>query len=350
MKKHGLCLIGGGFIGKKYAEAFSRLPNVSPVVICDVNRQNAEEIASRFGFRRIETNWHHAIDTPEIDIVCICVPNCMHYDIAANAIECQKNILCEKPLSQSAQDSILLSQMASNKRIIASCGYNLIYLPAIEYAKKIVDSGTLGELVSFKGYYDNDRLSNPEAPFEWRLSKSNSIGGSISDLGINIIAISQFLFGEIKSVIGVTNIIHQQRKDINGMIKDVENDDLAQFLVKYKDGAIGSISCNRIAVGSKQDMGFTAHFTNGTIRFSMEHMNEIHICTSKDFGFSIINSSNGRWFSTGYEELKNQTVERFISNIDSNTEPDTDFDFASKIDQVIEAVLQSSTVNQWIDL
>lgn len=349
-KDYGLCLIGAGFIGKKYAEVFSGKSSVRLEVMCDINYKNAEDIASRFGFAGIETDWRKAIDNSNVDIVCVCVPNNMHYDIIVSALELNKHVLCEKPLTQSAWQSYQLAQLKSEKQVIAACNYNLIFLPAVKYAKKIIETGQLGQLISFRGYYDNERLSSPDVPFEWRLAKKNSIGGSICDLGINILSISHFLFGKIHSVIGALNIVYSQRKDINGRIRDVENEDLCHFLIKYKNGAIGSINCNRIAAGSKQDMGFIAHFQKGTIRFSMEHMNELHICTSDSTGFTIVNSDDGQWFCIGYEELKTKAVEAFLSNITNRTEPEADLSFAAEIDRVVEAVIQSSTIGQWVEI
>ena len=348
--KLGLCLVGAGYIGEKYAKVFSHISDIQLAVICDEDEKRAETLAINFGFRRIEVDWRKAIDSIDTDIVCVCTPSSFHYDIVAFAMSLGKQVLCEKPLTLYSKQSFCLAELELDKNIVAACCYNLIYLPAIQYAKRIVDSHKMGSLVSFRGYYDNDRLSDPYAGYEWRLSNEYSLGGAIGDLGINIISISQYLFGDILSVNGCANTVYTKRQDKTKKMMPVENDDVLHFLMKYKNGAIGSISCNRIALGSKQDMGFTAQFQKGSIRFSLERMNEISICTNESKGFNLINYDDDGWFCIGYEELKERRVKNFLSDVNNRTIPDTDMVFASKIDRIIEAVIISLNTGHWIEI
>lgn len=347
-KENRICIIGSGFVGRKHAAAYATLPNAKLQVICDTNQNSAMELAALYGFERIEANWRKAVRANDVDIVCICVPNQAHFEIACEAAKMGKHICCEKPLGMNSEESENLALLVKEKNVIASCCYNLIRIPAIQYAKKILEEGNLGELVCFRGSYDNDRLVDPDALFEWRMCKRNANGGSLCDLALNILAVSQYLFGDILAVSGMTEIVHSQRRDINGHIQNVENDDVAQFICSYRYGGMGYISSNRVAPGSKQDMRFEAQLTKGSIRFSLERMNEIQIYSMGGQGFTTIISDESGWFHAGYEELKQIDAESLLKNIEMKTCPETDFVFASKIDRVIEAVIESSQTKQWV--
>lgn len=180
--------------------------------------------------------------------------------------------------------------------------------------------------------------------------KKNATGGSISDLAINILAVSQFLIGDINSVCGMTDIIHTKRTTLDGNLAEVENDDIAQFMCSYKNGAMGYITSNRVAPGSKQDMRFEIKLTKGAIRFSLERMNEIQVYTLGESGFSTVISDENGWFNVGYEELKAIDANILISNIKNKTYSDTDFSFATKIDSVIESVLESAEKRMWVNI
>lgn len=346
--KNRICIIGSGFVGRKHAAAYVSLPNVKLQVVCDTDQNSAMELAARYGFERIETNWRKAVRADDVDVVCICVPNQAHFEIASEAAKAGKHISCEKPLGMNSEESESLALLVKEKNVIASCCYNLIQIPAIQYAKKMLEEGKLGNLVCFRGSYDNDRLVDPNALFEWRMCKKNANGGSLCDLALNILSISQYLFGDIQTVSGMTEIVHPKRKDINGCIQNVENDDVAQFICYYKRGGMGYISSNRVAPGSKQDMRFEAQLTKGTIRFSLERMNEIQIYSMGGQGFTTIISDENGWFHAGYEELKVIDADSFLKNVERNAYPDTDFVFASKIDRVIEAVIESAKTKQWV--
>ena len=349
-KKIKVCIIGAGFIGRKHADAFLKQKDAKLQVICDTNKDSAEVLANEYNFERIETDWKKAVQAEDVDLVCVCVPNNMHYDIVFEAIKFGKHVSCEKPLGMNSEESKKLVQQASNKDIVTNCCYNLIHIPAIKYAHEIIHSGDLGRVVCFRGTYDNDRLANPEEKFEWRMLKSNAIGGSLCDLAINILAISQYLVGDIELVCGMSSIIHEKRKDTKGNLMQVGNDDIAQFIFKYKNKAMGYISSNRVANGSKQDMKFELQLTKGTIRFSLERMNEIQIYKFGDVGFTkVISNSNG-WFCKGYEELKTEDAKILLNKIRNKSDPSNDFVFASKIDKVIESVLESIAKSKWIKI
>lgn len=345
-----VCLIGSGFAGKKHAAAYMNHREAKLQVVCDTNEDSARMLAEEYGFERVETDWHRAVGAEDVDLVCICVPNNVHFEIAAEAIRHGKHISCEKPLGLNGSESEKLTQLAKEKGVIAACCYNIIRIPAIAYAKKLIQSGELGKLVCFRGSYDNDRLVDTDVPFEWRMLKKNAKGGSLCDLAINILAVSQYLAGDIESVCGMTDVVHAKRKDSHGELMEVENDDVAQFICLYKNGAMGYISSNRVAPGSKQDMRVEAQFAKGAIRFSMERMNEIQIYRSGEKGFTTVISDENGWFCVGYEELKALDACALLESIKSKTCPDADFCFAMKVDDVIDSVLESVDKRKWIDV
>ena len=113
---------------------------------------------------------------------------------------------------------------------------------------------------------------------------------------------------------------------------------------------MGYISSNRVAPGSKQDMKFEIQFTKGAIRFSLERMNEIQIYQLEENGFlNVISDTNG-WFCVGYEELKSLDAKKLLTDINNKTNPETDFCFATKIDYIIESVLESAKKKKWIEI
>ncbi len=346
-----VCIIGAGFVGKKHAKAYIEQPNVRLQVICDKDKSSAQKMLNQFHFERIETDWHKAVRSIDVDLVCICVPNYMHYEIAYESIKAGKNVVCEKPLGMNGEESELLTKCAKKENVITSCCYNLIRIPALEYAYKKIQNGDLGKVISFRGCYSNDRLSNPEEPFEWRMKKEYSNGGSLCDLAINVLAISQFLIGDIESVCGMKEIIYKKRLNKDGEDSIVENDDVAQFMCNYKNGAMGFIFSNRVAPGSKQDMKISIQLTKGAINFSLERINEIQIFQKGNSGFEkIISDDLSDWYCIGYEDLRAMDTKKLLNCIKNKESPINDFEFATKIDYVIENVIKSSENNKWINI
>lgn len=348
--KNKVAIIGCGFIGMKYIQCLCNFINVQIQVVCEKNIDTIKELLSKYNITRYESNWHSAVKASDVDTVCIFVPNNMHFAIAEEALKNGKNVICEKPLGQKVEQSVALAKLARYHNSKTLCCYNLIHIPAIQYAKKLIDSGILGELIAFRGNYDNGRLADPMVPFEWRMLKSITEGGALSDLSINIVAVSQFLLGDIKSVCGITRIVYRKRNDSDGVVREVENDDVVQFMFVYDNNALGYISSNRVSPSSKQNMQFEIQFTNGAIKYSLERMNEIKIYKNNNEGYMTIVSDKEIWFNLGYEELRRINMECFFESSSSNTEIITDFLFAAKIDCIISSVLKSSQINRWVNI
>lgn len=136
-KELRICMVGAGFVGMKHAAVYSALYNTKMQIACDSNIINATKMAERFRFQKVETDWRKAVSDDNVDIVCICVPNHMHFDIAKEALLAGKYVVCEKPLGMNSKESTTLSLLAKEKGIKTSCCYNLVYTPAIQYIKSM---------------------------------------------------------------------------------------------------------------------------------------------------------------------------------------------------------------------
>ncbi|HIU75389.1 MAG TPA: Gfo/Idh/MocA family oxidoreductase [Candidatus Pelethocola excrementipullorum] len=361
-------LIGAGFIGRSHATAyvnqciFGSEIKVELVVVADPVGAAAQELADSHGFQRWTTDWHEVVTASDVDLVCICTPNSLHCEIAIEAARNGKAINCEKPLGMDGEEAEQAAKAIKESGVVATCGFNTMKVPVIAYAKEVIDSGELGKLVCFRGVYDTDGLSDPDAPHAWRMLAKNSLLGSMGDLAAHVLSISQYLLGDIESVSGMTEIIYKERKDQKGVTLPVENDDIAQFLCRYKNGGMGYISSSRVAPGRKQGETFEIQFEKGIITFSLERMNEINIYRntdkSTDQGFKniIVAPGHGEYgkfwagpgIGIGYEDLKTIEEHHVLENIVNGTEPIVDFVFAAKVNRVMDAVLESAKNNQWV--
>lgn len=345
-----VAIIGAGFAGEKYAKACYQNTEVHIKCICDNNYENARRIAGTYAIEEIYTDWKDVVCLFGIELLIVAVPNNMHYEVCAEGVKNGKHILCEKPLCFTNEELTRIMEIANKNGLFVSCCYNLIDIPAIIYIKKLIDSDKLGKLVCFRGSYDDDRLADESVGYEWRLSKKFSAGGGICDLGINIISISLFLFGKIESLVGMMDIVHRYRSDVSGEMIEVENDDVSQFMFRYKNGGMGYIVSNRVAHGVSQCMSFEAQFTRGTIRFSLKNINEVDVFVDGNDGFENVCINGKTRESISYDDLRTINVAKSIENIKENKKAVLDFSFAYEIDRVVGAVLESCESQKWINI
>jgi predicted dehydrogenase len=82
----------------------------------------------------------------DIDAVVIATPVASHYDLAIRALESGKHILVEKPLARTVDEVQRIAQVANQKQLVAMVGHTFLFNAAVRYVKKLIDSGSLGEI------------------------------------------------------------------------------------------------------------------------------------------------------------------------------------------------------------
>ena len=111
-KKLNIGLIGCGFMGKAHSNAYLKVGKFfdlgyEPVmkVICDSNKKKLKEFAANWGWQNSETDWRKMIARDDVDLVDICTPNNTHHEIAIDAADAGKILVCEKPLAMNVEEA-----------------------------------------------------------------------------------------------------------------------------------------------------------------------------------------------------------------------------------------------------
>ncbi len=285
MENIGIGLIGTGFMGKAHALAFAAVKGVMgdvPLprlrILCDTPIEKAQEMATQFGFEKATDDWRALVNDPQVDIVSITTPNNLHFEMAMAAIAAGKHVYCEKPLSltlEAAEEMAAAANLAGVKTMV---GYNYIKNPAFTHAKALIADGAIGEIVHFRGWVDEDYQADPDLPWTWRAKIEDAGLGALGDLGCHLVSMAYGLVGPIESLIADMQTIHKTRPLVDGSgHAAVENEDTASALVRFTNGAHGSLSTSRSAWGRKNRLAWEVHGTKGMICFDQERMNELQV-------------------------------------------------------------------------
>jgi predicted dehydrogenase len=373
MKKVRIGLIGSGFMGRTHAIAFNNVKNIYEdgievefVAVADVFIESAKKMKEDFDFERYTDNWKEVVESEDIDLIDITTPNKSHVEIAKYATELGKHVYCEKPLAMDGKEAEEAVQAVENNNVINVVGFNYIYNPVHQLAKKIIDEGKIGDVVSFRGTFDQDYYSEKDTMYSWRFSKEHSATGALGDLASHTISLSQYLVGDVERVCGEKAIFFTERPNPDNPkeMLPVENDDVVHFMYKYKHGGLGSITSNRVGCGRKLSLTYEIQGTKGSIFFDQEKMNELNLYYQEDDkserGFKKILSSPGhgdfsKFFGgagipLGFSDLKIIEAHHVLDCIVNKTKPEVDFNFGKKVNDLIDGVLDSIDQDKWINL
>ena len=139
-----LGLIGGGYWGKNLIRDFYKI-NVLHTV-CDINKEALSEYEKLYPGINTTTNWNNILSDTNINSVCIALPAELHYKFAKQALEANKDVYVEKPITLNVSEAEDLINIAKRKNKILMVGHLLHYHPFINKMKEIIRSGKLGKI------------------------------------------------------------------------------------------------------------------------------------------------------------------------------------------------------------
>jgi len=385
-KTLNVAMIGGGFMGKAHAMAYAAMPMFfwpAPAIpirklLVDVNAEMAAEGAKRYGFESSSADWKSAVTRDDIDIVDIVTPNDSHADIAIAALAAGKHVICEKPLARTGPEAKKMLDAAEKSGKIHMVAFNYRRTPAVALAKKYITEGRLGKILNFRGTYLQDWSADPDGPLSWRFQKSVAGSGAIGDIGTHVIDFARYLVGEIASVNAIVqNYVPTRPIQSDGLDKlgaadadsssprgEVDVDDEMITMVKFENGAVGTIEATRNAYGRNNFLTFEIHGTEGSILFNYERLDELQVMFANDpadaRGFRTVYTGpahpygDALWpipaLGTGYGETKIIECHDFLSAIMSGEQPSPNFQDGYQVSVIADAIIESGKTERWVQI
>ena len=367
MKKLNVAMIGYKFMGKAHSNAWRQVGKFFDVpyepimkVLVGRDEEGVKKAANAFGWQEHSTSWEQVIERKDIDIVDICTPGDTHMPIAIAAAEAKKVVFCEKPLANTLDESEKMLDAVQSNGVIHMICHNYRRVPAVTLARQLIEEWRIGQLYHYRGTYLQDWIVDPEFPRVWRLEKAKAGSGALGDIASHSIDLSRYLVGEITEVAGMLKTFITERPLPGSKEKaPVDVDDAALSLVKFDNGAIGTIEASRFATGRKNYNRFEINGSKGSIVFNLERLNEmeLYIEEGPDSGFRTVQVTDAQhpymagWWPPGhiigYEHTFTHTVLDLLKAVNEQKIPTPNFEDGVRNQKVLDAIERASDSRQW---
>ncbi len=286
----GVGMLGVGQMGRAHSSAFCRLPQVRAgsqprlVALASQSAEKGRAFADRFGFTDWHERWQDLINDDRIRVFDNTGPNGLHAEPCIAAARAGKHVLCEKPLARNAAEAYDMLEAAREAGVIHLCGFNYRFVPAVRLARQLIEEGRLGRLLQFRIRYLQSSLADPNFPFRWRSDREHAGHGVLGDLGSHIVDLARFLIGEPVRVSGSLATYFQERspEDAPHRRVRVTVDDAFQALIEFANGASGVLEASKVCLGSKNRLEFEVNGAEGSLRFSLERLNDLEVYLRSD--------------------------------------------------------------------
>lgn len=138
-------VIGAGYWGKNLVRVFAELRSSHLYACCDADRARLERIKQTYPDVKICSDVAALLTDDAIDAIVIATPSPTHYSLALQALSAGKHVYVEKPLTMKSDESVELTVLAQQRDLRLMVGHLLLYHPAVEQLRQLVQGGDLGE-------------------------------------------------------------------------------------------------------------------------------------------------------------------------------------------------------------
>jgi len=384
----GVGLISVGWMGNLHTRAYEALPKLYPelnidiklVIAADSSEERSQYAKDVLGYRESSLDYRDVLKHPEVDVVSICSPNFLHKEMGVAAAKAGKAFWIEKPVGRGAVETLEVEAAVNEAQVETTIGFNYRHPPAVEYAKKIIAEGKLGEITNVRGSYFADYSAEPNGALSWRFIREFAGNGVLGDLMGHLVDQVQYILGPISEVVGLTKTIITERPVLSmgsgthfdviegGEKKPVENEDYAGMMVRFSSdaiaaGAVGTLEASRVAVGPRASYNFEIYGTQGSLKWDFERLNELELAIGRNgaqVGYQRIMANQfmgdfskfqpGSGVSMGYDDLKVIEAKKFITAYLGGEKLNSNIHDAVAAAKVVTAAEDSANSGEWIKI
>ncbi|WGF90121.1 Gfo/Idh/MocA family protein [Marinivivus vitaminiproducens] len=221
-------LIGCGFFAENHLNAWRDLDGVAITAVCDRDRAKADDAARRFGIAAVYDDAAGMLAAEKLDFVDIATTVESHRALVTLAAANGVAAICQKPFAIDEADARAMVDACAEAGVPLMVHENFRWQRPILAAKAALDQGRIGEpfyaRITFR--HGHDIYTNQ--PYLRTVPRL-----AIQDLGIHLLDVARFLFGEVERVYCRTQRISP----------DVAGEDAATIVLDHANGMRCIVDC-----------------------------------------------------------------------------------------------------------
>ena len=267
----------------------------------------------------------------------IVTPNDTHLEIAAMCLEKKVPVLCEKPLTHSAELATKLADLAAEAQVVNMVNFVHRGSPELQKAAEIVKSGELGNVMHIEASYLQSWMTSEywgdwkeNETFLWRLSSNHAGAGVVSDFGPALLDLVSLVAGEISKLHTNTRSFNKGVRGNRIQRYNLDSADSAVISADFVDGAMGALHMTRWATGEMDSLRLRVYGDEGGLTLDIDPNDSfLEICSGED-------RHRAKWKKVKIDKGQSswQNFVHAVENNDLNIEPS--FAHAAKLQKLLE--------------
>lgn len=284
-------IIGSAFSSNIHAEALQEVPEAVLVAACSPHKTHVKDFARKWNIPAIFTDYRKLLDSKDVDVVVVGIPNDLHRAVVEAAADAGKHIILEKPIAHTLADADAILAATRKNDVKLMYAETICFSPKYVRAKKLVEEGAIGKMYMVK---QGEKHSGPHS--DWFYDVNRSGGGSIMDMGCHGIEWARWMYGKPKpkSVVAhCQRVLHTKR---------TKGEDNSVIILEFESGGTAVIENSWAKQGGMDDR-IELHGNEGVIYCDLLHGSSMETYSSKGYGYAVEKAGGTQgWTFTVFEE------------------------------------------------
>ena len=281
MEKIKIGIIGTGVGIRTHLKGFRNFQdNAEVYAIVGSNLDRSKQFADEYNIPIACADYKELCDIEDLDLVCITTPNKFHKEMLKYAISKNKNIICEKPMVDTAREAEEINEIVKDYDKILIIDHQLRFNPYILEIKKLINNGTLGKIYNVRLNQQGTGFTNENASWSWSFDDKEG-GGVRLAMASHFTDLIEYWFAsrDVVSVTASMNPITKKRLDSNGQSKNINASTTCNAFIQLKDELTIQYSINAGSyIGSRFDI--TIFGDKGELTFTLDDKLKLYLRSS----------------------------------------------------------------------
>ena len=240
---------GAGYFSQFHFDAWSRIPSVEVVAVCDTKTERARDAARAHGIPRVYTDTATMLDAERPDVLDIITPPSSHSSLVDLAAAARVHVLCQKPFAPTLADARAMVEVAEQAGIRLMAHDNFRFQPWHRELRRLCEAGAIGQVHSIAC---RTRLGDGWGA-EAYLSRQPYFRTMpqllVFETGVHVIDVFRYLVGDIRQVFARLRRLNEA----------IAGEDCGLLVCDFENGAVGTWDANRY----NETLALDARYTFG---------------------------------------------------------------------------------------
>lgn len=356
-------VVGAG-IGAGYIAGFQKQKDLQVVALAARTLSRVEPLAKRYHIPNMYTGLAEMLDQQSPDIVVIATPNNLHHAMTLEALEAGAHVLCDKPLAMNtaqAQEMADRADALGRKHFVP---FILRFLPAGLYMREILDTGFVGRILSVNVRYFVQSWGDLFGPMRWQYDIEQAGSGTLGNIGSHAIHLVQWWVGDIRRVCAMMSTAVPERKWPDGSTAQVKVDDVCAFIGEMDGGVPLVFNTSSVALVPRARTEIEIFGTEGSLTFQQEWSAEFSLTGAimamrrndlVPVRVDLPERLRGEFidlpdYYTPVRGNFTRMTGEFVNAIRNDRPASPNFHDGVRVQQVMDAVIQSVASKGWVDV